>query len=50
MPGECAPFPRESGNGPEPKHGSEERGKALWCEANRAALHWLHTMGEDAFA
>lgn len=42
------PFPLNIRNGPEPKLRSEEKGKALSREATRAALHWLHTMGEDA--
>lgn len=41
-------FPLNIRNGPEPKRGSEEKGKALSREATRAALHWLHTIGEDA--
>ena len=48
VPEERALFPLNIRNGPEPKRGSEEKGKALSREATRAALHWLHTMGEDA--
>ena len=48
MPEERALFPLNIRNGPEPKRGSEEKGKALSREATRAALHWLHTIGEDA--
>ena len=48
VPEERALFPLNIRNGPEPKRGSEEKGKALSREATRAALHWLHTIGEDA--
>ena len=48
VPEERALFPLNIRNGPEPERGSEEKGKALSREATRAALHWLHTMGEDA--